>query len=696
MTTLAHSLLIEIGAEEYPPKSLRLLAQTFAEALHGALVDANLTSAESAVEVFAAPRRLAVRIADVLVGQPDQTIERLGPAVKAAYDGDGNPTRAAQGFARGLGVEVDQLKTFNTDKGERIGYRIHEPGKSASELVPAMVEGALAKLPVPKPMRWGSHDYSFVRPVHWIVGLHGEQVLGGKILGCQIGGNSRGHRFHHPDNVSIGSAHSYEERLRDAHVEVSMERREQVIREGANAVASELGGQAVLDDGLVEENVGLVEWPVCMHGSFDESFLRVPPEALMSSMENHQKFFPVVDADGQLMPSFILVSNIDSKDPSQVRSGFEKVITPRLADAQFFWDQDRKRDLGSRSEDLGRMIYQKDLGTLLDKSRRVARLAEELATEVGTSSSDACRAAELAKCDLLTEMVGEFPELQGIMGRHYALAQGEPQSIAAALEEQYLPRHASDSLPQTDLGRVLAIAERLDTLAGIFAVGMRPTGNKDPFALRRAALGLARITLECQLDLDVRHWFQRALHGLDDQLKVGETVLEELLEFLFDRLAAYYADRGVSKEIFLAVMALRPTRLLDFDARIRACQEFAALDEAQALAAANKRIGNILAKADASGIADTVDAVRLESGAETALWEAMAAVSQRIQPLMEAREYRDALVALAALREPVDTYFDDVMVMVDDETLRANRLAMLRDLKRMFDQIADIAQMARA
>lgn len=696
MSTNTLPLLIEIGAEEYPPKSLRLLAETFAEELHRALVEANLTEARSSVEVFAAPRRLAVRIADVLTNQPDQTLERLGPAVKAAFDSDGNPTKAAQGFARGLGVEVDQLQTFSTDKGERIGYRVHEPGKSAGDLVPTMIEAALVKLPVPKPMRWGSHSYSFVRPIHWIVGVHGENVLRGQIMGCEIGGESRGHRFHHPGAVAIGDAGAYETQLREAFVEVSMERREQSIREGAQTVATELGGSAVLDDKLVEENVGLVEWPVCMHGSFSESFLRVPAEALISSMENHQKFFPIVDGDGNLMPHFVLVANIESKDPEQVRSGFEKVITPRLADAQFFWDQDRKRDLGSRSEDLGRMIYQKDLGTLLDKSRRVARLAEELATELGVSSSDACRAAELGKCDLLTEMVGEFPELQGIMGHHYALAQGEPQSIAAALEEQYLPRHASDELPGTPLGRVLAVAERLDTLAGIFAVGLRPTGNKDPFALRRAALGLARITLECRLDLDMAHWFQRALHGLDDQLKVGDKTLEELLDFLFDRLAAYYADQGVSREIFLAVMALRPTRLLDFDARIRACQEFAALDEAQALAAANKRIGNILAKADAGAIADSVSTSLLEGGAETALWEAMHAVSDKLAPLMDAREYRAALVTLAALRAPVDTYFDDVMVMVDDETLRANRLCMLRDLKRMFDQIADIAQLARA
>jgi glycyl-tRNA synthetase beta chain len=690
---MSGDFLIEIGTEELPPKSLDLMAERFARGLFERLCDAQLAPSEP--ELFYTPRRMAVRFQSLALRQSDSEQHRLGPAVAAAFDGEGQPTRAAEGFARSVGVSVAELDREVTDKGERLAYRCLVAGRSAEEIIPEVVAQSLKALPIPKPMRWGDLEEAFVRPVHWIVMLLADKVVPGQLYGQAFGNTSRGHRFHHPEPVVIGQARSYVELMRGAFVVVDACERRATIREQATAVALEAGGTAMAPEALVHEVANLVEWPVALTGSFDEAFLSVPKEALISSMQGHQRFFPIENDSGELLARFVSFANIQSHDPTAVVRGLERVIRPRLADARFFWLKDRKTPLIERQAALEKMIYQKRLGSLADKSARVVRLAGLIAEQLGEDGETVQRAARLLKCDLVTDMVYEFPELQGIMGRYYAQAEDEPEAVAWAIEEHYRPRFAGDELPERPLSRILGIADRLDTLAGIFAVGLKPTGNKDPFALRRAALGLIRLLIEDGPDLDLAVWIEQALKGIADHVELAPAVNEEVLDFVMDRLRAYYVDLGIGSDEFEAVWARRPTHLKDFHARVRACQVFQVLDSAQALAAANKRIGNLLRKAAEAdeGVSEKVAPKLFQDEAEGALYAALEKASEDTAPLLLARDYQATLARLAELRSPVDDFFDQVMVMAEDPGLKANRLALLTALKRSFDAVADISQL---
>ncbi len=685
-------LLIELGTEELPPKALNQLAEAFYSHVSSALVEAGLDYSEDGARFYAAPRRMAIFLPQLLTRQADVENTRLGPAVDAAFDNDGNPKPAAMGFAKSCGVDVADLERIETDKGLRLGAVQKVSGKETADLVVPMIEQALAALPIPKRMRWGDSDAEFVRPVHWVMGLLGEQSLKGSILGQAIGNRSQGHRFHHGDWVQFDKAADYSEKMRDAYVLVCPEQRRSQIAEHAKELAAECGGQVQISDDLLDEVASLAEWPVGYLCSFDKEFLEVPSEALISSMEHHQKFFALRDASGALQPNFVAFANIESKEPDVVRDGFERVIRPRLADAQFFWQQDLKKSLDDRATGLAKMTYQKQLGSLADKVARAAALADKIASEIGADQNNVARAAQLSKSDLLSEMVGEFPDLQGLMGRYYALAQGENETVAHAIEQHYWPRMAGDSLPESKEAASLALADRLDTLAGIFAIGAKPTGNKDPFGLRRAALGVVRILVERGFALDLRALVQSALAQLPDGLAQDESVLDEIWNFLLDRARGYYQDQGFSADTFAAVRATDTTDMADFDKRMHACRDFAKLPEAASLAAANKRIGNILKKADAEdvGIPVTTDFKQIE---ETALHEALVSVQGLVQPMLDAGEYTEALQQLAQLRDEVDQFFDAVMVMDEDLAVRRNRLALLSDVKGLFDQIADISRL---
>lgn len=683
-------LLIEIGAEELPPKALRRLGDAFRQGIETGLEKAELAFAST--RAYAAPRRLAVLVQGLQTGQADREQLKRGPAVTAAFDDEGCPTKAAEGFARSCGVTVEALETLETDKGAWLAYKQFEPGRPAAELIPDIVTQALQQLPIPKRMRWGDRTDEFVRPVHWVVLLFGDEVIEATILGTPTGRETRGHRFHHPAPLYLAEPAAYVPLLEtEGHVLADMDARREAIRGQVIEAARRLGGEALLDDDLLDEVSALVEWPVAISGGFDPEFLEVPAEALISSMQDHQKYFPVVDGNGALLPHFITVANLESRDPAQVRAGNERVIRPRLTDAAFFWEQDRKQPLETRQTRLASMVFQKKLGTLLDKSQRVARLARTIAGAIEADPDQAGRAALLAKCDLLTQMVFEFPELQGVMGRYYALHDGEPEAVARALDEQYMPRFAGDRLPATATGQVLAIADRLDTLVGIFAIGQAPTGDKDPFALRRAALGIVRILIECELDLDLQSLLEEAAAGFASDIKAG-LVTGDVFDFMLDRLRAYYSETGLDIHIFEAVRAQTPTRPLDFHRRIEAVREFSRLAEAESLAAANKRIGNILRKAE-TAVPDQVNADLLTEPAEQALHTAVEQLRQKVEPLFERGQYTEALCMLAALREPVDSFFDQVMVMAENTALRDNRLALLQGLQALFLRAADLSRL---
>lgn len=692
MADAVQPLLIEIGTEELPPKALRQLRDALAQGIAQGLAQRDID--HGSVHRFASPRRLAVRVDDVPGHQPDREIERKGPAVAAAFDADGHPTKAAEGFARSCGVAVADLETLDDDKGPRLGYRATQPGQALDELLPEVVEQALHRLPIPKRMRWGRSRAEFVRPVHWLVVLHGNQVLPMQQLDAPAGRETRGHRFMAPGRIDLGNAGEYEQRLRaEGWVIADLDARRDDIAQQVQAVAEKVGGEPVADDALLDEVAALVEWPVALAGRFDERYLAVPPEALISSMQGHQKCFPVRSADGALLPAFITVSNIESRDPQQVVEGNERVIRPRLADAGFFWEQDRSRPLAERLEGLKRVTFQKRLGSVYEKSERVAGLCGYIAEALGdVDAGEARRAGWLSKCDLATEMVGEFPELQGIMGHYYAAHDGEPAAVAAALEAQYRPRHGGDETAEDRCGQVLAIADRADTLVGIFAALGAPSGAKDPFALRRAALGLVRTAIERGLDLDLRDLLEQAATampaGLDAAAQVGP-----VLSFCFERLRAYYQDQGVATEVYEAVANLSPTRPLDFDARIQACRRFLALTEAESLSAANKRIRNILRRADATEVAEGYREEALTEPAERSLASELGSVRARVQSLTQAREYTQALEALAGLRNPIDRFFDEIMVMADDPVARRNRLGLLAEIDALFSAIADISQL---
>ncbi|MBN8948676.1 MAG: glycine--tRNA ligase subunit beta [Rhodanobacter sp.] len=708
------SLLIELGTEELPPRALDELSAAFLRGIVGGLAARGVSAGLDQAVAYASPRRLAAFIPAVAAAQPAQSIERRGPAVAAALDAEGRPSKALLGFAHSCGVDVGQLEKLETDKGAWFVWRAVRPGQSLAALLPEIIDEALKALPIPRPMRWADHDYSFVRPVHWLVILHGADIVDGQVLGLASGRKSRGHRFMHPQPVHVADADGWLDAMRAAKVLADPRERRQRIHQQIELAAQGAGGTPQLDDALLDELANLTEWPVAIACTFERRFLEVPAEALVTTMVANQKFVPVFDAEGKLTEHFIGIANIESKDPVEIRRGYERVIRPRFADAKFFWDEDLKTPLASYQEQLKNVTYQQALGSQWDKSVRVAELARVVANRVGVDAALATRAASLAKCDLLTRMVGEFPELQGVMGRYYAVHDGEPPAVAEALDSHYQPRFGGDRIAADPLGQVLAVAERLDTLAGIFAIGMKPGGNKDPFALRRAALGLARTLIEGGLELDLRASFIEALEQLPDAalaagLKPGKDgkppalqagarraiLLEELLDFVHERLRGYYAEQGFEHGAFEAVLAVQPASLADFDRRLRAVVEFGRRPEAVSLAAANKRVANILRKqaeeAGAPPIGRTVDPACFEAEAERDLADALAAARQDSAAAEAAGDYAAVLARLAQLQVPVDAFFDNVLVNAEDPAVRANRLALLNQLKSQFSTVADIA-----
>ncbi len=703
--TVHRDFLVELGTEELPPRALQRLASAFADAIDSGIDDAGL--AHDAVHWFASPRRLAVRVQKLQATQAERRVEKRGPPVRIAFDNTGNPTRAAEAFASGCGVRVDELDRLKSDKGEWLVYRSVEPGQDAIELLPGIVERALASLPIPKRMRWGDNDSEFVRPVHWVLMLFGNDVVPATIMGHESGNISHGHRFMAPEPVVIGQPVDYERILHDTgRVMVDFGARRDRIIELAEQAVAETGGTVLLDPAIVDEVTALVEWPVPVLGHFDAEFLRLPAEVLISTLQAHQRYFPVRDPNGKLLPVFIAISNIDSRDPDQVVRGNERVVHPRLADAAFFWDKDGEHSLTERRDGLRDVVFEKDLGSLYDKSSRVADLAHRLAGDwqhlEGFQQSVlqewVIRSAHLAKADLLTELVGEFPDLQGRIGYYYAIRDGEVPAVAHAIEEHYWPRHAGDRLPQSRTGQVLAVADRLDTLAGIFAVGKKPTGNKDPFGLRRAALGLLRILIECELELDLDKYLIHAIELQPVDIDDHRSLQRELFDFITDRLRAYYLDghcpafegKTVDAETFAAVHARRPVSPLDFHKRLLAVDAFMSTPAATSLAQANKRIANIL-RGTKDSAAQVIDPELFEHDAETRLHDGLRALSEQHDRLVQERNYAAILEALAELREPVDAFFDSVMVMTEDTRRRRNRLALLTRLRGLFLDVADLS-----
>ena len=697
----ATSLLVEIGTEELPPKALPELARAFFEGVLAGLDKRGIAFEREGARALYSPRRLAVLLPEVAGEQPTQRHEALGPYANIGLDAQGQPTPALRGFAAKNGVAVESLARISDGKGERFVARSEKPGASTAALLPEIVAEALKTLPVPRPMRWGTRDYAFVRPAHWLVMLLGDTVVEGEVLGLRSDRMSRGHRFHAPKPVWLSRPEDYVDALRSAFVRVDPDERRETIRAQIARVAAEVDAVARISDDLLEEVSNLVDWPSAVRCSFDREFLGVPQEALISTMETNQKFFPLLDAEHRLTEHFVGIANIDSTDPAEVRKGYERVIRPRFADARFFYEEDRKQGLQAMAVGLAGVTYQQRLGSYADKSARVARLARGLAAELGVDPDQAARAAELSKADLQSRLVGEFPELQGIAGRYYATALGEPGAVADAIDHAYLPRFSGDGIAPSALGRVLAVAERLDTLAGGFAAGLKPTGNKDPFALRRHALGLARTILEGDLDLDLGEWLARALEAVQADMarspvagKAPEPVAAaQLQDFVLDRLRGYYLDQGITAAQFDAVAEARPASLPDFERRLRAIAEFAALPEAPALAAANKRIRNILRKNE-SPIPEAIDRALLAEPAEIALDAALESALADTAPLLAQRDYLGVLRRLAALRAPVDAFFDGVMVMAEDAAVRGNRLALLRRLADRFAAVAAVEQLS--
>lgn len=685
--------LFELGTEELPPKSLFALARALADGIAQGLDGAMISHGE--VEWFATPRRLAVRIPAVIDRQPDQQIKRQGPAVAQAFDAAGQPTKAAAGFAASCGVTVEQLQQADGPKGRVLTFVGTKEGELTVALLPGIVKGSLDALPIAKRMRWGAGEQEFVRPVHWAVMLFGATVVDCEILGVRTGKHSRGHRFHAPNPIAIANAAKYPEVLLEkGRVVVNVADRRERIRSVATALAQSVGGHAVIEDALLDEVTALVEWPVPLIGRFDERYLDLPQEVPIAAMQGHQRYFPVRDGAGKLLNKFIAVANLQSRDPDKVRDGNERVVRPRLADAAFFWSSDRRERLDTRRPLLKSVTFQVKLGSLHDKSERMANLAARIAEAIGGNSLLARRAAELCKCDLLTSMVGEFPELQGLMGKYYAQHDGEEAEVCAALEEQYWPRFAGDRVPDTRAGIAVSLADKLDSLAGIFAIGQKPSGTRDPFGLRRAAVGVLRTILERQLELDLRQLIETAAAAQPVEKQAG--LAEELWSYMMERLRSSYLEsdsgRTVTTEMFDAVLASRTQSVTDVDLRLRALERFLKLPEAESLAAANKRIVNILRKAP-SDISGAVDTSRLQDGAERQLFEHVIAMERAVNPLFARREYTQALTQLASLREDVDRFFDSVMVMAEDAEVRANRLGLLLRLRNLFLQFADLSRL---
>ena len=699
------SLLIELGTEELPPKALAGLAQAFAEGIANGLLKRGVAFDAESTQVYYSPRRLAVRMAGVATEQATQNLEVFGPYANIALDANGEPTPALLAFAKKNNLEISQLQKISDAKGERFVARSERAGSLSIELLPEIVDEAIKALPIPKPMRWGSRDIHFVRPVHWLVMLLGNNVVEGEVLGLKAGRQSRGHRFHAPEDFDIASPETYVDALRANYVLVDAAERKAKIATQLHAAAATVSMQAVLPEDLLDEVNCLVEWPSAVLCQFDTDFLRVPHEALISTMQTNQKFFPLQTPQGALSEYFVGIANIESKDVAQIKNGYERVIRPRFADAQFFFDEDIKQGIDSMAQGLASVTYQQKLGSYADKTTRMATLAESIAEQLGMDKQQARRAAELSKADLQSRMVGEFPELQGIAGRYYALAAGESDDIADAIDEAYQPRFAGDAIAPSKLGQVLAIAERLDTLAGGFAAGLKPTGNKDPFALRRNALGLARTLLESGIELVLSDLIEQAYLlqpgnsakiSIDEPLDVGTIEQIEIHKFVMDRLRGYFNELGFDERLFDAALGndvslgITQHALPDFAKRISAISEFAKLPEATALAAANKRIGNILKKS-LSEAATQVSENLLQEQAEKDLWQAIQQLEQSNEPKLQARDYVGVLQALAGLRAPVDAFFDSVMVNADDVAVRANRLALLRKIAGQFNAVGDIS-----
>lgn len=685
------TLLIELGTEELPPKSLKTLAIAFYEGIKSQL-DAN-GLAYANIKWFATPRRLAVQVTELVDKQADKVVEKRGPAVNVAFDEQGQASKAAEGWARSNGITIEQAERLITPKGEWLLHKATVSGKTVNELVPEMVTIALNKLPIAKPMRWGAERTQFIRPVHTLTLMYGAQVIKGSALGVDSNNQVQGHRFHHQGLVTLNHANDYQAELKKAYVDVDYQARQNKIVEQIKQVADDISAVALIDEALLEEVTSLVEWPVTLVGTFDEDFLNVPAEPLIYSMKDHQKYFPVTNQQGELINKFIFVANIESKDPSQVVFGNEKVIRPRLADAEFFFKTDQKQTLESRLSTLESVLFQKQLGTLKEKSVRIADLSKVIAQQLGENSDDAYRAGLLSKTDLMSDMVLEFPQVQGTMGKYYALNDGENGAIAQALEDQYRPRYAGDSLPEANIGCAVAISDKIDTLVGIFGINQPPKGDKDPFALRRAAIGVIRIIIEKQLDLDLITLINESINlfgGVAGDKLVNENTAENVFDFIMGRFRAFYQEQGIAVDVIQAVLAKKPSSPLDFDKRIQAVSYFGELPEAETLAAANKRVGNILAKFDGQ-LYDSFKTELASEQAEKDLAETFEAISLKVAPLVIDKNYQSALSELAQLKTPIDTFFDSVMVMSDDEAVKINRLTLLNEIRNRFFAIADIS-----
>ena len=685
MTT--QNFLVEIGTEELPPKALKTLATSFADNVEAELNQAGLTFDK--IEWFAAPRRLAVKVLNLATQQPSKEIEKRGPAVSAAFDAEGKPTKAAEGWARGCGITVDQAERIATDKGEWLVHRAKIEGQPTKNLLNDIVANALAKLPIPKPMRWADKTVQFIRPVHTVTMLLGDELIEGEILGVASARTIRGHRFLGEKEFEIQHADQYPQLLREkGSVVADFNERKAEILAKSQAKATALGGVADIEESLLEEVTSLVEYPNVLAAKFEERFLAVPAEALVYTMKGDQKYFPIYDKDGKLLPHFIFVSNINPEDPTAIIEGNEKVVRPRLTDAEFFFKTDLKQKLVDRLPRLETVLFQQQLGTLKDKTDRIEQLAGEIAKQIGADEAKAKRAGLLSKCDLMTNMVFEFTDTQGVMGMHYARHDGEDEEVAVALNEQYMPRFAGDELPKSLVASAVALADKFDTLTGIFGIGQAPKGSADPFALRRAALGALRIIVEKNLPLDLEDLVKKSAALFGDKL-TNQNVVTDVVDFMLGRFRAWYQDEGIAVDVIQAVLARRPTRPADFDARVRAVSHFRTLDSAEALAAANKRVSNILAKADAA--IGEINLTACVEPAEKALAEAVLALRTEVQPLIAQGDYTAVLDKLANLRAPVDSFFDNVMVNAEDQVLRQNRLAILNTLQGLFLQVADIS-----
>ena len=685
MTT--QNFLVEIGTEELPPKALKTLATSFADNVEAELNQAGLTFDK--IEWFAAPRRLAVKVLNLATQQPSKEIEKRGPAVSAAFDAEGKPTKAAEGWARGCGITVDQAERIATDKGEWLVHRAKIEGQPTKNLLNDIVANALAKLPIPKPMRWADKTVQFIRPVHTVTMLLGDELIEGEILGVASARTIRGHRFLGEKEFEIQHADQYPQLLREkGSVVADFNERKAEILAKSQAKATALGGVADIEESLLEEVTSLVEYPNVLAAKFEERFLAVPAEALVYTMKGDQKYFPIYDKDGKLLPHFIFVSNINPEDPTAIIEGNEKVVRPRLTDAEFFFKTDLKQKLVDRLPRLETVLFQQQLGTLKDKTDRIEQLAGEIAKQIGADEAKAKRAGLLSKCDLMTNMVFEFTDTQGVMGMHYARHDGEDEEVAVALNEQYMPRFAGDELPKSLVASAVALADKFDTLTGIFGIGQAPKGSADPFALRRAALGALRIIVEKNLPLDLEDLVKKSAALFGDKL-TNQNVVADVVDFMLGRFRAWYQDEGIAVDVIQAVLARRPTRPADFDARVRAVSHFRTLDSAEALAAANKRVSNILAKADAA--IGKIHLTACVEPAEKALAEAVLALRTEVQPLIAKGDYTAVLDKLANLRAPVDNFFDNVMVNAEDPALRQNRLAILNTLQDLFLQVADIS-----